>query len=221
LTLIQYFDDGTIGTTTDDRYNIVTGAIITQLVLNLAPNSNITYTANFKAKEVSREVLNATTNALTLTSITDATHPNDDVAKWGDISVSLGGAAAITAFNAGTLTLTNELCGDDILFQNNSTMINPLIQSAGGTLNVSWIYDTDDDPTIYNNIQDTIQVDTITFVIGSVHQYAIVTRGKIESYESPDPGKCKFISSFTKKLMGDLQASADNKMLEVTYTNLT
>lgn len=221
LTIIQYFDDGTIGTATDDHYNIVTGALLTQLTLTMNPNSNITFSATIKGKAVNREVANTGANELTFTSITDASHPNYPVAKWGDITVSLGGSAAITAFNTGTLTLTNELCSDDILFQNNDTIINPLIMRAGGTLNASWIYDTTDDPTIYDNIQGTIQSDTITILFGTTDQYTITTLGKIESYENPDPDRCKFISSFSKKLMGDYETSDGNDMIEIKYTDLS
>ena len=219
--LYRYTDIGTLETPTDDVYDVVTGALITQIVLNFQQGSPITFTATVKGKALAREVTNATTGLLTLTAVTDASHPNDDIAKYSDITLSLGGAAAITLFNGGTLTLTNELAGDDILFQNSATIINPVIVRAGGTLAATWIYNTDDDPTVYNNIQGTLQADTVTILFGTDHQYAIVTYGKIETYENPEVDRGRMMASFTKKIEADSYNAFPVVALTVTYADIS
>ena len=218
--LYRYTDIGTLETPTDDVYDVVTGAILTQFVLNFQQGSPVTFSATFKGEALTRETTNATTNALILTAVTDASHPNDDIAKYSDLSVVLGGAA-ITAFNGGTLTLTNELAGDDILFQNSDTIINPVIVRAGGTLTASWIYDADNDPHINSNIQSTAQLDLVTILIGTVHQYSFSTYGKVESYENPEVDRGKMMGSFTKKIMGNIDEVVPTAALTVTYTDLT
>ena len=220
-TLYRYTDIGTLETPTDDVYDVVTGALITQIVLNFQQGSPITFTATVKGKALTREVTNVDTGLLTLTAVTDASHPNDDIAKYSDITLSLGGTAAITLFNGGTLTLTNELAGDDILFQNSATIIEPAIVRAGGTLAATWIYNTDDDPTIYNNIQGTLQADTVTILFGTDHQYAIVTYGKIETYENPEVDRGKMMASFTKKIEADSSNASPVVALTVTYADIS
>ena len=218
-TLFRYTDTGTLETTTDDVYDMITGALLTQVVLNFQPGSPVTFTATFKAEDLDRETTNTGDDALTLTAITDASHPYDDVAVFGDITVSLCGAAALTKFNGGTLTLTNELAGDDVLFQNSNTIVNPVINRTGGTLNVTWQYDTTYDATVYANIQGTLQTDTITLLFGTAHQYAIVTYGKIETYENPAVDRGKMMGSMTKKIMGD---NTDSKVaLTITYSDIS
>ena len=218
-TLFRYTDIGTLETTTDDVYDHVTGALLTQLVINFQPGSPVTFTASFKGKSLDRETVNATTGVLILTAVTDASHPYDDVAVFGDVTVSLGGAAVITKFNGGTLTLTNELADDGTLFQNNNTIVNPVIVRTGGTLAATWQYDTDDDPTINANIRGTLQTDTVTLLFGTVHQYAFVTYGQIDSYENPEVDRGKMMGSMTKNIIGD---NTDSKVaLTVTYTDLT
>ena len=216
-TLYRYTDIGTLETPTDDVYDVVVGALLTQLTLNFQQGSPITFSATFKGKSLTREVTNVTAGLLTLTSITDASHPNDEIAKYSDITLSLGGTAAITLFNGGTLTLTNELAGDDVLFQNSDTIINPYIVRAGGSLNATWMYDTDDDSYIYDNIQNTLQSDSITLLIGTTHQYVFATYGKIESYENPEVDRGKMMGSFTKKIMGDQSVVSPLTALTVTY----
>ena len=214
--LYRYTDIGTLEATTDDVYDVISGAILSQVTFNFQQGSPVTFSATFKGVNAAREVVNVDTGLLVLSAVTDAAHPNDDIAKYSDITLSLGGAAAIALFNGGTLTLTNELAGDDILFQNSATMIRSEIVRAGGSLSAEWIYDTDDDPTIYNNIQGTLQSDSITILFGTVHQYVIVTYGKIETYENPDPDRGKMKGSFTKKIMGD--SAADSALIGLTAT---
>jgi len=220
-TLYRYTDIGTLETPTDDVYDVINGALLSQLTLNFQQGSPITFSATFKGKALAREVTNVTAGALTLTTVTDASHPNDDIAKYSDITLSLGGAAAITLFNGGTLTLTNELAGDDILFQNSATIVNPLIVRTGGSLSAEWIYNTDDDPTVYNNIQGTLQSDSITILFGTVHQYVIVTYGKIETYENPDPDRGKMMGSFTKKIEADSSAGTPVIGFTATYEEIS
>ena len=220
-TLFRYTDIGTLETTIDDKYDHVTGALLTQLVINFQPGSPVTFTASFKGKSLDRETVNTGDDALTLTAVTDASHPYDDVAVFGDVTVSLGGAgeAEITKFNGGTLTLTNELADDATLFQNSNTMVNPVVVRTGGTLAATWQYDTDKDPTINANIRGTMQSDTITLLFGTVHQYAFVTYGQIDSYENPEVDRGKMLGSMVKNIMGD---NTDSKVaLTVTYTDLT
>ena len=218
--LYLYTDIGTLETTTDDVYDVVTGAIITQLVLNFQQGSPVTFSATVKAKAVSREITNADTNALVLTAVgADASFPADGIAKYSDLTVALGGASAaeIAYFNGGTLTLTNELAGDDILFQNSDTIINPVILRTGGNLTASWIYDTAKDPTIYDNIQGTGTTDSITLLFGTVWQYTFVIYGVYESYERPPVDRGKVLSSFNKKI----ERGTSTASLTVTYTDLT
>jgi len=219
--LYRYTDIGTLGTPTDDVYDVIAGAILSQVTLNFQQGSPVTFSATFKGASVARETVNVDTGLLTLTAVTDASHPNDDIAKYSDITLSLGGTAAITLFNGGTLTLTNELAGDDILFQNSATIIEPAIVRAGGTLAATWIYNTDDDPTIYNNIQGTLQADTVTILFGTDHQYAIVTYGKIETYENPEVDRGKMMASFTKKIEADSSNASPVVALTVTYADIS
>ena len=220
-TLFRYTDTGNIVTPETTKYDHVTGALLTQLVINFQPGSPVTFTASFKGKSLDRETTNTGDDALTLGEAvgSSAAHPYDDVAVFGDVTVSLGGTAAITRFNGGTLTLTNELADDSILFQNNSTMVNPVVVRTGGTLAATWQYDTDKDPTINANIRGTMQSDTITLLFGTVHQYAFVTYGQIDSYENPEVDRGKMLGSMVKNIMGD---NTDSKVaLTVTYTDLT
>jgi len=216
LSLYRYTDIGTLETTTDDVYDVITGCILTQVALNLNPGGVVTYSATFKGEDLSHETVNTGDDALTLAAVTDASHPNDALCNFGDIVVSLLGAEALTKFNGGTITFTNELVGDDILYQNSETIQNPLIQNAGGSLQISWLYDAAVDTTAYSNIQGTLQTDTVSIVVDGVGTYAIVMYGKIESYENPSAGRGMMIGSLTKKLMGD--AINSQAMLTITYT---
>ena len=216
LSLYRYFDDGTLETPTDDKYDAISGCILTQAVLTITGGGVITYSATFKGKALVREVTNAVTDALTLTAVTDASHPNNALCSFGDIVVDIIGAEALTKFNGGTITFTNELVGDDVLYQNSETIQNPLIQNAGGSLQLSWLYDAEIDTTAYSNIQGTLQEDNISIVVKGIGTYLINTYGKIESYENPSAGKGLMIGSLTKKLMGD--ALNTQAMLTVTYT---
>jgi hypothetical protein len=64
-----------------------------------------------------------------------------------------------------------------------------------------------------------MQSDTITLLFGTVHQYAFVTYGQIDSYENPEVDRGKMLGSMVKNIMGD---NTDSKVaLTVTYTDLT
>ena len=222
LTIYQYYHDPAvvIGTTNGDKFNVVSGCIVSQLTLSAAPNDTVKFSATVKGRPARRDLTNVSTEILVFTGLpdTDPSHPNDYIAKWGDITATLGAGAAISKFNGFSLTLTNELCGDEYLFQNSDEIQNPLIATAGGSLTASWIFDDTKDPTVYANLQGTLQADTIVILFGIVNQFTIVTNGIIEGYETPDPGNCLVVGNMTKMLKGDIIST---NMLSVAYLDLT
>ena len=203
--LYNYFEDGAT-----DHYDVGIGMKCINLTFDSSGDGAVMFTANFKGASRLMEVADSTTAALTLSSLSDsdATMPADTPMLATDSTCEIEGTTAkIVNMISGNLNLTNVPQDDAANFQNSDVMSSFYICEHTGEQSFSWVYETTDDPNIYDNLVGTVQKDTMVFTDGSA-THTFVTYGKVLTYNRPDPGKCKFISDLTKRLGGDSSNAA-------------
>lgn len=199
---------------TTQHYDVAYGCKLTEFSVTSEGEGHVTYSATFRGKGRTMEVVDAAGDALVLTAVTDSSMPSDAPMLAPDTTCEIEGTTAqIANMISGGLSISNAPADDTIIYQNSRTMLELPICSHSGTASFSWVYDTVKDANIYDNLVGTLQKDTMTLTDGSA-TWAIVTYGKITDYDRPIPEACKIISSLTKQLMGSNDGT--NKALEVT-----
>ena len=160
----------------------------------------IGYTATFRAKSINDDV---SFNTYTFGTVANTSYPELTPFLWQLVTCSLLDTKAVTKINTFGLTLTNEFMPDDSAFQNSHIKTRDYVCSSSGQLTAEWIYETDDDDQVYDNLfSQTTNTDVITLVT-SAHTWAITTEGQYQDYSKPDKEKCLYAGNFTKALFGD------------------
>jgi len=186
-TIYQYF-------VSDDKINVAIGCVLESFEITGASGGTVDFTATFRAKSISYEQTNSNVSAPTFSCINPTLYGAITVSKFGN-------GTAITSINSFTLSLTNIFADDTSVYQNSVTKQQEILIGLEGTLSIEWNYDKSNDNDIYGNLVGTVSNDTINLVGSST--WLISTNGKYTEYNSSDPDKGIFTSSFSKTLMSD------------------
>ncbi len=161
----------------------------------------ITYNAVFRAKVIDRE---ADLAGLTLTGVTNTSWVAQVPFDWHDFTCSLF-TASVTAMDTFSLAFTNEFMDNAAIHQNAQAKASDPVCGFHGQLSGTVTYDSVSDAKVFDYLLGTADIydDVISF-INTNATWAFTMKGQyIEPYDLPDIEKCKYKSSFTKRLCGD------------------
>lgn len=202
--IVKLLDTAPSGTTY--KCDKAIGCKLTDLTISGSSGGLITVEANFTCTSY---------NLSTSTSIT-GTDPGFESAP---VFINFGDTAAGMAFGNGTsnindfsVKITNNFVGDEIMYQNSRTMIDPLIQSVEVELQYSVIYSAaglEANP-ITNMYQKPEYCLSEGIRIGNATDGKIdfIMTGQVTALTLPDPGKGVYVASVTERLVADQSSPA-------------
>lgn len=206
--IVKLLDTAPSGTTYQCDKAI--GCKLTDATISGSSGGLVTVEANFTCTSY---------NLSTSTSIT-GTDPGFESApvfiNFGDTVAGMAFGNSATHINDFTIKITNNFVGDEIMYQNSRTMINPLIQSVEVELQYSVTYSAagiEHDP--FNNMYQTPGYCLNEgIIIGNTTDGKIEfsMTGQVTALTLPDPGKGVYVASFTERLV------ADNSTPAITIT---
>ena len=136
--------------------------------------------------------------------------------NFGDTAAGMAFGNDASHINDFSIKITNNFVGDEIMYQNSRTMINPLIQSVDAELQYSVTYDAaglEHEP-FTNMYQKPEYCLNEAIIIGNATDGKIefAMTGQVTALSLPDPGKGVYVASVTERLV------ADNSIPAITIT---
>jgi len=191
--------------------NLVTGCVLETLRISGEAGQPIMYDATFRCGTVDRENTSTLQAAAVVT-----TKPY--LFQFCDTPSLHDGH--ITNANSFEYNFTRIFPDDKFLFQNSQVWTAAYQCEITGEFKATYVYDSSNDANVFDELMSqTMSTDTITLRDASnekedYNTLAIVTYGQLIDYTLPDPDRCMFEGSFTKKLLYD----GSHEPITATYT---